>query len=141
MSTLLTLLHNDQVEHRQVGGHDAAAHRLAATLSIAAAVAAETLVARLHEQRHAAVCQHSLLHAKALLVLTALDLEDVPLVLLRNAQPISLGHHYAIATVDGWCKDQGIYQPRTGRLDHARVCYSMELVTSTATQKHPIIPC
>ena len=80
-----TLLHNDEVEHGEVGRHDAAAHRLAPALALATAETAEARVARGHQQLHAAGHQHSLLHAKALLVLAAHDLEDVPLVLLHRA--------------------------------------------------------
>ena len=82
---LRTLLHNDQVEHRQVLRHDAAAHALPAALALPAAKASETGVARLHQQRHAAGRQHALLHAKALLVLASHDLEDIPLILLHVA--------------------------------------------------------
>lgn len=80
----LTLLHDDKVEHREVGGNDAAADGLAAALALAAAEAAEARVAGGHQQLHAAGHQHSLLHAEALLVLPAHDLEDVPLVLLQS---------------------------------------------------------
>jgi hypothetical protein len=50
----LALLHNHQVEHRQVLGHDAAAHALAAALAVAAPVAAEALVAGAHQHLAAA---------------------------------------------------------------------------------------
>eukprot|EP00955_Chlamydomonas_euryale_P071804 361200-Chlamydomonas_euryale.AAC.16 len=76
---LLALLYNLEVEHRQVGRDDAAAHRLAATLAAAAAVAAEALLADGHKQAHTLIGQHALAHAKALLVVATHDLEDVAL--------------------------------------------------------------
>jgi len=137
----LTLLHDLQVQHRQIRGNDAAADRLAATLTCmqnqtrregrlcsestcqsqlqitkslpqchalpcmecpdvardrpvrekvppqapsdtltaAATVTPEALLTGAHEQAHALVGQHTLLHAKALLVVSTHDLEDVAL--------------------------------------------------------------
>lgn len=52
----------------------------ATSLTLPAAVAAEALVARGHQQAHAQVGQHTLLHGETLLVLAAHDLEDVALL-------------------------------------------------------------
>lgn len=79
---MLTLLDNHQVQNRQVGGDNATPDRLPAALAVSAAVPTEAAVARLHEQANTAWDQHTLLHGKALLVLTTHDLEDVAIELL-----------------------------------------------------------
>eukprot|EP00981_Chlorochromonas_danica_P011209 scaffold3808_cov170-Ochromonas_danica.AAC.8 len=75
LDLVVALLHDDEVEHRQIGADDAAADRLALSLtSAASAVAGEAV---LEEEAHAGVGEHTLLHGEALLVVTASDLEDL----------------------------------------------------------------
>lgn len=81
---VLALLHDDQVEHREVGGDDATADGFTATLTVAAAIAAEARVTRGHKHAHATSGQHTLLHGETLLVLATLDLEDIALELLHR---------------------------------------------------------
>lgn len=72
---LLALLGHHQVEHGEVRGHDAAAHRLPLALSAAAlAVAGDALV---QQQAHAVRREHPLLHGEALLVVAAGDAEHL----------------------------------------------------------------
>jgi len=86
---VLTLLNNDQVEDREVGGDDATADRLTATLTIAAAIAAEAGVSGGHEHLDTAVGENTLLHGETLLVLATLDFEDIALEFLSKSLAIN----------------------------------------------------
>ena len=80
------MLHDGQIEYRQLLADDAAAHCLPAALALPAAIATEAGVAWRHQQVHAAGSQDTLLHGEALLVLATHDLEDVPLELLQTSE-------------------------------------------------------
>jgi len=81
---LLTLLHDNQVQDRQIGRYNAAADRFPAAFTIAAAVAAEARVSWGHQYLDTTWGKHTLLHRKALLVLTTHDLENISLEFLQN---------------------------------------------------------
>jgi len=82
---VLTLLHDDKVEHGEIGGDNATADRLAAALTITAAITAEARVTRGHEDAHTARGEDTLLHGETLLVLATHDLEDVALELFAKS--------------------------------------------------------
>ena len=80
---LLALLHDHQVQHADVGTHDAATHGLALTLTlhviciIRTHVATSTVAGHTvgEEQTHAVVAENSLLHGETLLVVSSSDAE------------------------------------------------------------------
>jgi hypothetical protein len=80
---VLTLLDNDQIEDRKVGGDDATADRLTTAFTVAAAVTAEARVTRGHENLHTSSGEDTLLHRETLLVLATLDLKNVALEFLQ----------------------------------------------------------
>ncbi|MCM8651532.1 hypothetical protein MZO44_15720, partial [Lactiplantibacillus sp. E932] len=74
-NVLLTLPDNDQVENAEVGINDAAADRLAFTLtSTARAVTGVTLA---EEETHTSLGQHTLLHGEALFVIASTDADNI----------------------------------------------------------------
>lgn len=80
---LLALLHDHQVQHADVGTHDAATHGLALTLTLGVIRAFRTHVATStvaghtvgEEQTHTVVAENSLLHGETLLVVSSSDAE------------------------------------------------------------------
>jgi len=80
----ITHLGDHQVEHGQVGRHDATADGLAAALAHATTMALEARRVAAHQQAHAVVGNHALLHRETLLVAAPGDLEHVPLELVAQ---------------------------------------------------------
>lgn len=79
----LALLDDDEVEHGEIGGDDAAAGRLALALTALADAVAGHAIAE--EQAHALSGQHSLLHGETLLVVSSRDLEHIALEVISKA--------------------------------------------------------
>jgi len=78
-----TLLDEDQVEDRQVLGHDASTNRLA--LHLASATLTVALAALAEEQTHAVWGQDTLHHGETLFVVAARDAETVALELVTES--------------------------------------------------------
>ena len=76
-NVVLSLPHDDEVEHAQVAVYDAATDRLSAALSLTAR--AVTRVALGEEELHAAVGEYALLHGEALLVVAPGDPDQIAL--------------------------------------------------------------
>lgn len=72
---LITLLDDDQVEHREVGRNDAAADRLSLALTSAASAVAGKALGQ--EEAGAAVGEDALLHGESLFVIASGDSEDL----------------------------------------------------------------
>mmetsp|Transcript_25586 Transcript_25586/g.71551 ORF Transcript_25586/g.71551 Transcript_25586/m.71551 type:complete len:213 (-) Transcript_25586:112-750(-) len=87
---LLTLLHDDQVEDRQVRADNATAHGLPPALALSAPMSKHAWVARGHEQPDTQIGHHTLPHGETLLVLATHDLEDVALELLAKSVTLDL---------------------------------------------------
>mmetsp|Transcript_37677 Transcript_37677/g.83909 ORF Transcript_37677/g.83909 Transcript_37677/m.83909 type:complete len:280 (+) Transcript_37677:192-1031(+) len=96
---LLTLLDNLEVQNGALRGDDATAHRLAAALTVLAAVTPEALITAAHQQLNAQVGQNTLLHGKTLLVLATSDLEDVALELITQDLAINLSGNALVVEV------------------------------------------
>lgn len=77
-----TLLHDDEVQHREIVRDDATPDRLPPALAIATAIATEAAITGLHQHLDTVRSQDTLLHWESLLVLSSQDLEDVALELL-----------------------------------------------------------
>ena len=77
------MLDDGKVEDGQLRGDDATPDSLSPALSLSAAIPLEAGITRLHEQVHPVLCEDTLLHGEALLVLPTHDLEDIPLELLQ----------------------------------------------------------
>lgn len=87
----VTLLDNDQVQHRQVGADDATTHALALALTgPARAVVRRTLG---QEKTHTVVDEDTLHHWEALLVIATGDAEDVAVELLAEEVTVNLLRH------------------------------------------------
>merc|ERR1712072_462200 len=88
---LVTLLHHDKVEHREVVGHDASTNGLA--LHLTSATLPVALAALLQQKTNTVGGQDTLHHGETLLVVSARDLEAVALELLTERIGIDfLGH-------------------------------------------------
>jgi hypothetical protein len=83
------LLDDEQVQNSDVLGDDATTARLTTALTLTATVPTETTRALRHEQEHALVRQHALLHPEALLVVATHDLKDVAFPFLSTKR----AHH------------------------------------------------
>jgi hypothetical protein len=87
----LALLHDAEGKHGQVHGDDAAADRLALTLTSASGSVAG--VALGEQEAHTGWVHNTLLHGEALLVVASSDAEDVALELVADAVAWDLGAH------------------------------------------------
>jgi len=88
---ILTLLDNDEVENAEVAVDHAAAHRFATTLSRATGPVA--WMSETQQQTNAAVCQNTLHHRKALLVVASRNTHDIALPLVAEAISADLCRH------------------------------------------------
>lgn len=80
------MLDNGQVEHRELRRDNAPADCLSAPLASVASVPTKASVTDTQEQIYAVLCEHSLLHREALLVLPAHDLEHIAFELLQSGK-------------------------------------------------------
>lgn len=85
---LLAILHNDDRQNCKIGADDAAADRLALALACAARAVARVSLGK--QKADSVVEEDSLLHREALLVISAGNLEDVPLKLVAKGIDLDL---------------------------------------------------
>lgn len=81
---IITLLDDNQVQHREVWANDASPHGLTPPLPVAPPVSPEARDPSVHQELHTALSENSLLHWETLLVAASHDLEDIPLELISQ---------------------------------------------------------